>query len=79
MVDELRRLGCQDLSYYLDSGAPGDGVEGTRAMRDALVDLGCTHTHVEEPDASHDWFFWKRRFPGLLDAFHTVFVNDPTE
>ncbi len=79
MVDELRRLGCQDLTYYLDSGAPGDGVEGTRAMRDALVDLGCTHTHVEEPGASHDWFFWKRRFPGLLDAFHMVFVNDPME
>ena len=69
MVDELRLLGCQSQTFYLDSGAPGDGVEGTRAMRDALVDLGCTHTHVEEPDASHDWFYWKRRFPGLLDAF----------
>lgn len=75
MIQRIDALGCQGLTYYLDSGNGGasqDGAPDTRLMRDTLDRLGCPYTHVEEDGATHDWFFWKGRFPGVLDAFRAV-------
>jgi len=79
MVGEMDRRGCQGVTYYLDSGSPNDGVDGTRAMRDELVQLGCEHVHVEEPGGQHDWSFWKRRLPGALDVFQRVYAKTMME
>ena len=76
MIQRVDTLGCQGLTYYLDSGNGGasqDGAPDTRLMRDTLDRLGCPYTHVEEDGATHDWSFWKGRFPGVLSAFKAVY------
>jgi S-formylglutathione hydrolase FrmB len=78
MMGVIRMGGCQDITYYLDSGAAGasqDGAPNTRLMRDALVELGCPHTHVEQPEGTHDWSFWRQRFPNVLNAFEAVYTQ----
>lgn len=80
MIGAIAQRGCQDVRYYLDSGASGpsqDGAAETRLMRDKLAELGCAHRHVEQPEATHDWSFWKQRFPGVLDSFEQAFDAAP--
>ena len=69
MIREVERRGCQGLRYYIDSGSPNDNADVTRLMRDKLDELGCTFEHVEETGGTHDWSFWKGRFPNVLRTF----------
>ena len=73
MIEEQRRLGCQDKVFYLDSGSPADNSESTRQMRDLLTQLGCDAHHVEQPGGRHEWSFWRGRFPAVLDTFHRAY------
>jgi|GEM_PF-2353872 len=69
MIREVERRGCQGLSYYIDSGSPNDNADVTRLMRDTLAQLGCTFEHVEETGGTHDWSYWRGRFPNVLRTF----------
>ncbi len=75
MVRELARLGCQGLRYYLDSGAPMDNTDSTRAMRAQLEMMNCAFTHVEEAGGQHDWSTWRGRFSLVLRAFFSEQVE----
>jgi iron(III)-enterobactin esterase len=80
MQGAIAQRGCQDVRYYLDSGASGpseDGAAETRQLRDLLAQLGCVYDHVEQPEATHDWRFWKQRFPGVLESFERAFDAAP--
>lgn len=68
----VQERGCQDITYYLDSGSPADNADVTREMRDVLARHGCPHTHVEETGGTHDWSYWKGRFPNVLRTFADV-------
>ena len=69
MIREVERRGCQGLNYYIDSGSPNDNADVTRLMRDTLAQLGCTFEHVEETGGTHDWSYWRGRFPNVLRTF----------
>lgn len=56
----------RDFRCYLDSGAPGDNADVTRAMAGALQARGYPLRHVEEAGAAHDWRFWEARFGGAV-------------
>jgi enterochelin esterase family protein len=77
MVRTIARRGCQELSYYLDSGSPGDNFEITREMRDTLERLGCRRVYVHDEGARHEWGFWRDRLPGVLEAFRDVYDSNP--
>lgn len=57
------------VRFYLDHGCPGDNCDSNRAMNDALVQKGYDVVHVEQPNAQHDWSFWRARFPGMMETF----------
>lgn len=69
MLREVERRGCQGLGYYIDSGSPADNADVTRAMKQLLERMGCDMEHVEQPGATHDWSFWRGRFPNVLRTF----------
>ncbi len=54
------------LRFYLDSADVNDNHDETVEMAQALDARGYPHLHVVQAGASHDWFFWKDRFPGML-------------
>ena len=72
MIEEIGRRGCQDVTYYIDSGSPNDNADVTRQMRDKLTELGCVFEHIEEAGGQHDWSFWRGRFPNVLRTFGGV-------
>jgi enterochelin esterase family protein len=57
------------VRFYVDHGCPNDNCDSNRAMNDALVKKGYDVVHVEEPNAQHDWAYWRGRFPGMLQTF----------
>lgn len=66
------RVGAQKkepIRFYLDHGCPDDNCDSNRAMNDALVQQGYEVVHVEEPNAQHDWAYWRGRFPGMIATF----------
>ncbi|MBA2665160.1 MAG: hypothetical protein H0U74_22930 [Bradymonadaceae bacterium] len=74
MRQTITELGCQNVRYYLDSGSPADNSVSTAAMRDTLVALDCQHRYEREDGATHDWHFWKGRFPNVLESFKLSFA-----
>lgn len=69
VIGRIDDLGCQDTSFYLDSGSPNDNYEVTLTMRDTLDGLGCDYRYVLDDGAQHDWSFWNARFDGVLRHF----------
>lgn len=57
------------LRFYIDHGAPSDNGEVSQLMVNALVGKGYAVRHVQDETASHDWYFWQQRLPGLLSYF----------
>jgi enterochelin esterase family protein len=57
------------LRFYLDHGCPNDNCDSNRALNDALVAKSYDVKHVEEPNGQHDWSYWRKRLPALLQRF----------
>jgi enterochelin esterase family protein len=57
------------VRFYLDSGCPDDNCDVVRSTSDALKTKGYDVTHVEVPNAQHDWPYWRARWDGMLAAF----------
>lgn len=69
MLEVIEENGCQDISYYLDSGSPQDNYVVTLAMRDLLDELDCQYAHLVEEEGRHEWSYWQGRFGNVLDEF----------
>ena len=54
------------LRFYLDSADVNDNHDETVLMQQALEARGYPHMHIIQAGASHDWYFWNHRFPGML-------------
>jgi enterochelin esterase family protein len=72
IVGELEARGCQDSTYYLDSGSPADNFEVTQTMRDTLDQLGCDYRYELEEGGEHEWSYWHERFDMVLEHFADV-------
>ncbi|MBI3071085.1 MAG: hydrolase [Deltaproteobacteria bacterium] len=57
------------VRFYLDHGCPGDNCAENRDINTKLVGKGYEVKHIEESGAQHDWAYWQRRLPGLLNYF----------
>lgn len=71
MLEVIAEKGCQDITYYLDSGSPQDNYQVTLAMRDQMIELGCDHIHLVDDGGLHQWNYWHNRFANVLEAFIT--------
>lgn len=69
LVSRAQQTTKLDVRFHLDHGCPNDNCDSNRDMSTALVAKGYDVVHVEDPDAQHDWSFWKKRLPGVLHDF----------
>lgn len=69
LVLRAKSSGKLAVRFYLDHGCPDDNCASNRDMNDALVQKGYDVAHVEQPNAQHDWSYWRARFPGMMETF----------
>lgn len=69
LVARVKSAPKMDGRFYVDHGCPDDNCASNRDFVDALSQKGYPVVHVEDPNAQHDWSFWKKRLPKLLHAF----------
>ncbi|XXF78993.1 alpha/beta hydrolase-fold protein [Myxococcaceae bacterium GXIMD 01537] len=79
MVERAKRDPKVPVRFYVDHGAPDNGVcvsdnggddcQSNLLFRDALQSRGYDFAHVVEAGGKHDWPYWKKRLPKLLCFF----------
>jgi iron(III)-enterobactin esterase len=65
------------LRFYLDSADVNDNHDETVLVDQALTARGYPHLHVVQVGASHDWFYWKQRFDGMLQYLYPQNLPPP--